>query len=193
MLIYSYATLKRHNDNKDQALLEQVEEFETQVKFTDNFYIAIIITILGAFMLAIGSNILIKGASDLAALYGISEAIIAVTIVAIGGSSPEIVTSIIAAYHKHSDIAIGNVIGSNIFNILGVLSISSIINPIFTNSYNIHGQVSNLVEFDVWVMLLASLIYYFIRKTFIITRFKGAIFLLYVIYLGWQYLSYLSA
>jgi cation:H+ antiporter len=195
LLIYSYSTLKRHNDNKDQALLEQVEEFETQVKFTNNLYIAIIITILGALMLAIGSNILIKGASDLAALYGISEAIIAVTIVAIGGSSPEIVTSIIAAYHKHSDIAIGNVIGSNIFNILGVVGVSSLINPIFTNSYTTPEQASNLADFDIWVMLLASLaLYYFIKKSFIITRFKAGIFLfLYIIYLSWQYLSYLSS
>ena len=194
LIIYSYSTLKRHNNDKDQALTNQTDEFETQFKFSNNLIIATLSLILGVVMLTAGSNMLIHGASDLAKLYNVSEAIIAVTIVAIGGSSPEIVTCIVAAYRKHSEIAIGNVIGSNIFNILGVMGITSLIKPVYTSIYTNQNQTSNLAVFDIWVMLCATLIlYFFIKKSFTISRTKGAIFLvLYAIYILWQYLNFIS-
>ena len=193
LIIYSYTTLKRHNDGKDQALTNQTEEFEIQFKFSDNLIMATLTLILGVIMLTAGSNMLIQGASDLAKLYNVSEAVIAVTIVAIGGSSPEIVTSIVAAYRKHSEIAIGNVIGSNIFNILGVMGITSLIKPVYTSIYTNPNQTSTLAIFDIWVMLFASLILYFlIKKNFTLSRVKGTIFLfLYAIYILWQYLNYI--
>lgn len=85
---------------------------------------------LGCFCLWAGSEFLIKGAISLAEVFGVSQRVIAISVVSIGTSIPELVSSVIAALKKESDISIGNIIGSNIFNILGVLGISSIIKPI---------------------------------------------------------------
>ncbi len=85
---------------------------------------------LGGFALWIGSEFLVKGAVNLATSIGVSERVIAVTVVSIGTSIPELVSSVIASLKKENDISIGNIIGSNIFNILSVLGITSIISPI---------------------------------------------------------------
>lgn len=85
---------------------------------------------LGGFALWLGSEFLVKGAVNLAASIGVSERVIAVTVVSIGTSIPELASSIIASLKKENDISIGNIIGSNIFNILSVLGITSIISPI---------------------------------------------------------------
>jgi len=86
--------------------------------------------------LAVGSNLLIEGASGLARAWGISERVISITIVAFGTSIPELVTSIIAAAKRQADIAVGNIVGSNIFNILFVLGVSASICPITGYSYS---------------------------------------------------------
>lgn len=96
---------------------------------------ALIITVTAIAALAIGSDLLIDGASGIARNWGISERVIAITIVAFGTSVPELVTSIIAAAKKDADIAIGNIIGSNIFNILFVLGTSATIHPISNYSF----------------------------------------------------------
>jgi len=192
LLIYSISTLKRHTKGKDESRIEQTEEFEEHLKLKFNIYSAIIAFVVGILMLAAGSHILVEGASDLARLFNMSEAVIAVTVVAIGGSAPEIATSVIAAYRKHADIAIGNVIGSNIFNILGVLGISSLIKPIPTRGYDVvsdaYSTSSTLAIFDIWVMVFAALLlYYVIKKNLLITRSKGIAFLFcYGLYILWQ-------
>ena len=86
--------------------------------------------VIGCFSLWAGSELLIKGSISLANNFGVSERVIAISVVSIGTSIPELVSSIIAALKNESDISIGNIIGSNIFNILGVLGITSIIQPI---------------------------------------------------------------
>ena len=86
--------------------------------------------VVGILLLVVGSTFLVKGAVALARLWGISEAIIGLTIVATGTSLPELATSIVAGVKKESDIAVGNIIGSNIFNVLSLLGISSLIQPI---------------------------------------------------------------
>lgn len=85
---------------------------------------------LGGFALWIGSEFLVEGAVSLASSIGVSERVIAVTVVSIGTSIPELASSVIASLKKENDISIGNIIGSNIFNILSVLGITSIISPI---------------------------------------------------------------
>lgn len=97
--------------------------------------IALLITAASIAALAYGSNLLIEGASGIARSWGISERVIGITIVAFGTSVPELVTSIIAAAKKDADIAIGNIIGSNIFNILFVLGASATIQPISNYSF----------------------------------------------------------
>ena len=86
--------------------------------------------VLGGFSLWAGSELLVKGAVNLAESFGVSDRIIAITIVSVGTSIPELASSIIAAVKKEADISIGNIVGSNIFNILCVLGITAIIKPI---------------------------------------------------------------
>ena len=85
---------------------------------------------MGGFALWIGSEFLVKGAVNLAKAIGVSERVIAVTVVSIGTSIPELVSSVIASIKKENDISIGNIIGSNIFNILSVLGVTAIISPV---------------------------------------------------------------
>jgi len=86
--------------------------------------------VLGLVALVLGSNITVSAACDIARCIGVSERVIGLTIIALGTSLPELVTSVIAARHGESDIAIGNIVGSNIFNILFVLGIAGVILPI---------------------------------------------------------------
>jgi len=128
--------------------------------------------------LFLGGKYLVVGAIDIARMIGISEKVIGLTIVAIGTSLPELATSAVAAYKKKTDIAVGNVIGSNIFNIFFVLGITSVINPLPFNK---------TVNIDLAFCISASLLLFLTTFTFrrsSIDRFEGAFFLvLYVSYL----------
>ncbi|WP_439529717.1 calcium/sodium antiporter [Pannonibacter sp.] len=104
----------------------------------------------GLAALVYGADLLVTGATSIARSFGISEAVIGLTIVAVGTSLPELATSVVAALRKHSEIAIGNVIGSNIFNIFGILSLTAIIHPISINP--------TIAGFDIPLMLAASVL-----------------------------------
>lgn len=129
-------------------------------------------------MLVGGGILFVDGAVALAKALGIGEVIIGLTIVAIGTSMPELVTSVVAARKGESDIAIGNIVGSNLFNILGILGITALIHPIAA------GGVQN---FDLMVMLiLALLVLPFAWSGFRIGRREGGILLTgYVSYIGY--------
>lgn len=183
LIIYTYLTFKMSSNSSEHDVLEdQVQEFEEQIPIKTDLLSSILMLILGVGALAYGAHMLVYGATELARIYEISEATIAVTIVAIGGSAPEIVTSVVSAIRKHSDIAIGNVVGSNIFNILGVLGISGLIQPFKV--------ASTLVLFDIWVVFIATLLLFMIsvfKKS--LSRLRGAMFLgFYVLYIIWQIL-----
>ena len=85
---------------------------------------------VGIIVLMIGAQLTVSNATGIARNLGISELLIGITVIAVGTSLPELVTSVVAAMNKNSDIAIGNVVGSNIFNILGILSITALVQPI---------------------------------------------------------------
>lgn len=86
--------------------------------------------VLGLVGLVVGAQLLVTGATTIARSFGVSELIIGLTLVAVGTSLPELATSVVAALRKESDIALGNVIGSNLFNILGILGVTSLVRPI---------------------------------------------------------------
>ncbi|MCB1666254.1 MAG: calcium/sodium antiporter [Pseudomonadales bacterium] len=138
--------------------------------------------VVGLVCLVIGSDQLIDGAIKIAAYFGVSELIIGLTIVAAGTSLPELVTSVVAAIHGKRDIAVGNVVGSNLFNIMGVLGVASIISP---------GGIDvpeSLLHFDLLVMLGVAVVCLPVFFTGgIISRSEGAAFLIYYI----AYSSYL--
>lgn len=91
---------------------------------------AALMTAGGLVLLVIGAHFLVDSASTLARAFGISEAVIGLTIVAVGTSLPELATSVIAAFRKQTEIAVGNVVGSNIFNLFGILGLTALITPI---------------------------------------------------------------
>lgn len=137
--------------------------------------------IIGLVLLITGSQILLKGAVGIADGFGVSDAVIGLTLVAVGTSLPELTISVIAALRKHADVAIGNILGSNIFNLLGILGVSSILQPIA-----VKGRVAT---FDQWVMLgVTLLLFLFLFTGRRLSRFEGGLLLLgYVVYIGVSY------
>lgn len=108
--------------------------------------------ILGGIMIVWGSDLAVKGASDLARIFGVSERFIGLTIVALGTSLPELVTSVTAARKGNADIAIGNIVGSNIFNILFVLGISSTICDIpYALSFRVDAVIAIIAGVLLWI------------------------------------------
>lgn len=145
------------------------QEEETKPKY--NILLSIVFTILGIAGLIIGSNLVVDSSSEIAKILGVSERIIALTIVALGTSLPELVTSVIATKKGEYDIAIGNVVGSNIFNIGIVLGI-----PVA-----IFGSISHIsfTYIDLFVMLLSAiLLFLFSLRNHQISRKEGIIFLI---------------
>ncbi|NDL70887.1 calcium/sodium antiporter [Vreelandella alkaliphila] len=123
--------------------------------------------IVGLAMLIGGSQLLLYGAIGLAQAMGISEAVIGLTIVAVGTSLPEMAVSVIAALRRHADVAVGNILGSNIFNLLGILGISAFLQPL-----PIAERVS---QFDQWVMLgAAGVLLLFLYTGMRLSRWEGA-------------------
>ncbi|OIP45432.1 MAG: sodium:proton exchanger [Fibrobacteres bacterium CG2_30_45_31] len=146
-----------------------------------NYFVgqSVMLIIAGLLLLVLGGKIIVTFATDLAQSFGISERIIAITIVSIGTSLPELATSVIAARKKNVDIAIGNIVGSNIFNVFFILGLSAVINPVFIQ------QISN---FDMLANIAASIllfIFIFTGKGRRLDRREGAIFIgLYAAYVA---------
>ncbi len=138
--------------------------------------VSIIMIVGGLGLMIFGANLFVTSSISIAKVIGVSDAIIGLTIVAVGTSLPELITSIVAAYKNESDIAIGNVVGSNIFNILGILGITALIISVSSSGIN---------YIDFGVMLFAALILFPLSKTgFKITRLEGVLLVLgYVVYI----------
>ncbi len=141
-----------------------------------NWFVNIIFIVIGLALLVLGSRWFVNGAVSFASYLGVSELIIGLTIVAAGTSMPEVVTSVVAAFRGERDIAVGNVVGSNIFNILGVLGITAVLTPSGI-------PVSKaIIGFDLPLMIavaIACLPIFFTGGA--IDRWEGALFLSYYI------------
>lgn len=138
---------------------------------------AIIMIILGLVLLIVGGNLFVDGASYLAGLLGVSQSIIGLTIVAIGTSLPELATSIVAATKGKSDLAVGNVIGSNIFNTFFVCGAAGVVRPLQ------FGTIGNL---DLLILTLSALLFLIVSRwggNRIITRAEGI--LLVIVYIAY--------
>ena len=121
---------KGKKENATESTTEDSVKEETKKEKELNMISALIMIVASCAALTFGANLLIDSAVSLAQSFGVSERVISVTLVAFGTSVPELATSIMAAIRKENDIAIGNVVGSNIFNILFVIGASALINPI---------------------------------------------------------------
>lgn len=170
-LIYTIAMGKK---SQDEVILELSLEEAKKVSVTKN----LMLIILGIVALKIGGDLVVDNAKLVATALNVSEKIIGLTIVAIGTSLPELVTSVTAAIKGESDIAIGNIIGSNIFNMLLIIGVSTIIHPI---TYNVTYNSQMMILF---VAMILMLIFPFIKPKDELSRKNGFILvLLYAFYM----------
>ena len=134
--------------------------------------------VLGLVGLPLGADLLVDNASVIAKKYGVSDSVIGLTLVALGTSLPELATTVMAAIRRQADVALGNVIGSNMFNLLAVIGVTALFGPIPVGP--------EFLRFDLWVMLGASLLMvpFVFMKTDIGRAWGFALTALYVIYVG---------
>ncbi|NNU78865.1 calcium/sodium antiporter [Halovulum dunhuangense] len=135
--------------------------------------------VVGLVLVILGARWLVAAAIDIATTLGVSETVIGLTVVAIGTSLPELVTTLVAAIRKQADIAFGNVVGSNIYNILGILGTVGVVIPL--------DVPDEIIRFDIWVVLAATAaMFLFTRTGWKITRGEGiAMLAAYGAYLGY--------
>lgn len=134
----------------DGSCCDAESPFEEVEGVPESPMLAIVFVLLGLIGLPLGAHFTIEGASALARNWGVSDAVIGLTVVALGTSLPELMTSLMAAIRGHAAVALGNVIGSNIFNLVAIMGITAVVVPI-----DIPQEVLAL---DVWVMLASSLL-----------------------------------
>ena len=170
-LIYTIIMGKK---SQDEVVLEISSDEARKIKVGKN----LIFIILGIVALKIGGDLVVNNAKLIATAMNISDKIIGLTIVAIGTSLPELVTSLTAAIKGDSDIAIGNIVGSNIFNMLFIIGLSAVITPI---TYNISYNFEMIVLF---IAMTLMLIFPFIKPKDEMSRSNGLIYtILYVLYM----------
>ena len=188
LVLFTFSLIKKSRKENLQNIQEEINsgaEIPT--------YKAVLFMIAGILLLSFGANFLIEGTTLIAQEFGFTERVISVSLVAIGTSVPELATSLVAAFKKEENLAVGNLIGSNIFNILAVLGITSIIKPISLSPIN-HEVVSflnhPLFSDFCWMIsitiLLGIFIYVMTKNT--INHFEG--FFLFAVYIVFIYLLF---
>ena len=178
--IITYITLGYKYSIKEKDNVEVIKEFEEVIpKSPYKFWQSLIFVFAGLGLLVLGSNLFVDGAVAIAEKFGVSQALIGLTIVALGTSLPELTTSIVASFKNENDIAIGNAVGSNVFNILSILGISSLVRPIADTGITIV-DLSIMMFFTILILPLS-------RSKFTLRRWEGALlfcgYIAYMIYL----------
>lgn len=131
-------------DADEEDMLDDVDDVP------DSMVIAGVYIVLGLVGLPLGAHFTINGATSIATAWGVSEAVIGLTVIALGTSLPELATTVMAAIRQHGAVAIGNVIGSNIFNLLAIIGITAVVVPI--------DVPQEVLKLDVWVMLACAVL-----------------------------------
>lgn len=171
-------TQARQSQTKQQQAGQIEEEPAPQTVKQQDLWLSIVFVLLGLTMLVVGSNLFVDAASRVAYTLGVSEGVVGLTIVSGGTSLPELATSVVAARKGQSALAIGNVIGSNVFNILLILGLTATITPL---------DIDDITIVDMSVMLLSVvMVWLFSRTRYTVERWEGGLLvLLYLAYLGW--------
>jgi len=165
-LIMTIASLIKFRDKNEEHI--ELEDEDSVIK-------SLIILIFGGVFLFYGSEWFIDGVILLANSFGISERIIGITVVSVGTSIPELVTSLVAVFNKEKSISLGNLLGSNIFNVFAVLGITSLVTPLSVLDQNI-------IDFDIYIMLFFAAIILpliFFPKKLVLGRKEGIIILIF--------------
>lgn len=191
--LIAYTVWSIHSSRKESAAVQAEFDQEYSAQAMDGndgplrrVVLPIVITVLGLLLLGFGADWFVRGAIKVAELLGMSDRVIGLTIVAVGTSMPEVFTSVVAAIKGERDIAVGNVIGSNIFNILCVLGVSSIVSSVM--GFGGIEVTEKALRFDLVVMTFVAVACLPIFFTgHVISRWEGALFLAYeVIYMWWM-------
>ncbi|WP_416899534.1 MAG: calcium/sodium antiporter [Minwuia sp.] len=148
LCLFLYSAYRSARRSGSGSIADEVDELSEGVP--QNLVALIALLAVGLVGLVIGSTLLVDGAREIALSFGLSETAIGITLVALGTSLPELATSLVAAVRRHGDVAIGNVIGSNLFNILGIMGITAMVRHVPVPEQVLH--------FDIWVMLAAALV-----------------------------------
>jgi cation:H+ antiporter len=149
---------------------DPVEELERGLGLPDRRWAIGLFILLGGVMLPSGASLAVEGAIGLAGSWGVSEAVIGLSLIALGTSLPELSTTVIAALHRSSEVALGNVIGSNLFNILAVMGFTAVLVPLPVEE--------SILRYDLWVMFGASImLWVFVLARGTIGRWWGVAFL----------------
>ena len=166
LVIYTVWIIRRSRKENlaARAVAEEVPDTSAHIGLD------ILFIILGVVGLTVGSDWFVSGAKDIALEFEVSERIIGITVLALGTSLPELATAIVAAMKKETDIALGNLMGSNIFNVLSILGITSIIQPIRVNDIIIHSDM-------IWMLAITFLILPMMLYRRTIARLEGLILL----------------
>ncbi len=168
LILLIFVVLSVRSSRKKQQLIDE----DLHPKPEKSIFVSLVLILLSCVGLFFGADLLVDNVSIIAADLGVSERAIAVTVIAVGTSLPELVTSIMAAIQKESDISIGNIIGSNIFNILSVLGITALIKPI--------GISEEFIRVDIlWMLGISFLMFVLLRpwKKAFLSRIDGLILL----------------
>lgn len=146
-LSWAYWSERFHAPPSGEVLKAEANELSAVPETMLWIVVAVVLSLL---LLIGGSRVLLMGAVGIAEHFGVSEAVIGLTLVAVGTSLPELSISVIAAIRRHADVAVGNILGSNIFNLLGILGISVLLQPLPVSA--------RILQFDQWVMLGTSVL-----------------------------------
>lgn len=181
LLVVTYTIFTIHEVRHNKAAPELMEGIEDETDVHISVGAALAYCVGGVLMLTFGSDVLIEGSVTMAQRMGLSEAVIGATIIAVGGSTPELVTSLVAALRRHGDIGLANVVGSNIFNLSAVIGMATLFAPL--------SVAEQFLNTDLRVMLLVTGVFFvamLTRKQ--IGRIEGvAMLATYLAYIGWQY------
>ncbi|MGB0720366.1 MAG: calcium/sodium antiporter [Bdellovibrionales bacterium] len=185
VLLALYVFFQYKMAKKDEAV---VPDNEHSPAFAKPVY-AYVFLALGLAGIALGAELLVTGARDSAKIIGVPEAVIALSVIALGTSLPELSTCIIAVRRGHHDIVLGNIIGSNVFNILMILGLTAVIKPIAAGSF-----APQLINFDIWIVALTSGLFALLLVLFKgISRAAGVVFCAaYLVYNVYIYAIYIS-
>jgi cation:H+ antiporter len=174
-VVYTYLAERRAHS---PAEVVYSEEAELKSGPTLGLWAGLGVALAGVVAVVVGADLLVDAATTLARAAGVSEAVIGLTIVALGTSLPELATAVMAGLKRQTEVAFGNVVGSNIFNILFILGTTAVVTPV--------AVPPEIVRFDIWVMLAATLaLFVVVVSGFRITRREGfALLAAYTLYIG---------
>ncbi|MBE0417239.1 MAG: calcium/sodium antiporter [Coriobacteriia bacterium] len=178
---YSYWTEIYRESPSAELHMHEAGEF---AGVTRKLWLGLAELVVGLAALVVGSRMLVTGAGEIARTFGVPEAVIGLTLVALGTSLPELATSIVAVARGHADVAVGNVVGSNIFNALGIIAITALVSPLSVSE--------TIASFDIWVMLGSALLLVplLLWRGRIGSLAGGAFLVAYVVYIGVLYTGF---